>query len=135
MMDFEIREYIRYKRDEVLALYESVGWTGYTCRFDIMEQAFAQSLKIYGAYVQDQLVGLIRAVGDGLTIVYIQDLLVHPAYQRMGIGKALLGRIFDEYKSVYQKVLTTDDTEKTLAFYHHMGMKVDTEIGCRVFMC
>ncbi len=134
-MDFEIQEYMCYKRDEVLALYESVGWTGYTRRFDCMEQAFAQSLKIYGAYVQDRLVGLIRVVGDGLTIVYIQDLLVHPAYQRMGIGKALLGRILEDYQAVYQKVLTTDDTEKTLAFYHHMGMKVDAEIGCRVFMC
>ena len=134
-MEFQIKEYAFFKREEVLELYESVGWTGYTRRFEVMEQAFAHSLKIYGAYVQRQLVGLIRAVGDGLTIVYIQDLLVHPAYQRMGIGKALLGRIFDEYKSVYQKVLTTDDTEKTRAFYHHMGMKVDTEIGCRVFMC
>ena len=134
-MDFQIREYVCYEQDEVLALYESVGWTGYTCRFEIMECAFARSLKIYGAYVQNKLVGLIRAVGDGLTIVYIQDLLVHPSYQRMGIGKALMGRILDDYKNVYQKVLTTDDTEKTLAFYHHMGMKVDHEIGCRVFMC
>ena len=134
-MDFQIREYVCYKQDEVLTLYESVGWTGYTCRFEIMENAFAKSLKIYGAYVQDKLVGLIRAVGDGVTIVYIQDLLVHPSYQRMGIGKALMGKLLDEYKNVYQKVLTTDDTEKTLAFYHHMGMKVDHEIGCRVFMC
>ena len=134
-MDVQIKEYAIFKREEVLELYESVGWTGYTRRFEIMEQAFAHSLKIYGAYVQDRPVGLIRAVGDGLTIVYIQDLLVHPAYQRMGIGKALLGRILEDYQAVYQKVLTTDDTEKTLAFYHHMGMKVDTEIGCRVFMC
>ena len=134
-MDFQIREYVCYEQDEVLALYESVGWTGYTCRFEIMECAFARSLKIYGAYVQDKLVGLVRAVGDGVTIVYIQDLLVHPSYQRMGIGKALMGRLLDDYKNVYQKVLTTDDTEKTLAFYHHMGMKVDHEIGCRVFMC
>ena len=134
-MDFQIREYVCYEQDEVLALYESVGWTGYTCRFEIMECAFARSLKIYGAYVQNKLVGLIRAVGDGVTIVYIQDLLVHPSYQRMGIGKALMGRILDDYKNVYQKVLTTDDTEKTLAFYRHMGMKVDHEIGCRVFMC
>ena len=134
-MDFQIREYVCYEQDEVLALYESVGWTGYTCRFEIMECAFARSLKIYGAYVQDKLIGLIRAVGDGVTIVYIQDLLVHPEYQRMGIGKALMGRLLDDYKNVYQKVLTTDDTEKTLAFYHHMGMKVDHEIGCRVFMC
>ena len=134
-MDFQIREYAAFEREEVLALYESVGWTGYTCRFDCMEQAFARSLKIYGAYVQEKLVGLIRVVGDGVTIVYIQDLLVHPAYQRMGIGKALMGRLLEEYQTVYQKVLATDDTEKTLAFYRHVGMKADHEIGCGLFMC
>ena len=134
-MDFLIREYDCFNREEVLALYESVGWTGYTRRFEIMERAFARSLKIYGAYVLGELVGLVRAVGDGLTIVYVQDLLVHPNYQRMGIGKALLGRILEDYQNVYQKVLTTEDTEKTFAFYHAMGMKVDKEIGCRVFMC
>ena len=134
-MDFQIREYDSFVREEVLGLYESVGWTGYTCRFECMERAFERSLKIYGAYAEERLVGLIRAVGDGLTVVYVQDLLVHPAYQRKGIGTALLGRILEEYKAVYQKVLTTENTEKTLAFYRHMGMKVDEEIGCRVFMC
>ena len=134
-MDVQIREYASFKREEVLALYESVGWTGYTCRFEVMERAFAQSLEIYAAFVQERLVGLIRAVGDGLTIVYIQDLLVHPAYQRMGIGKALMGRILEEYAAVYQKVLSTDDTEKTVAFYRQMGMKAEHELGCRLFMC
>ena len=134
-MDFQIREYASFNCEEVLALYESVGWTGYTCRFEVMERAFAQSLRIYGAYVQEKLVGLIRAVGDGMTIVYIQDLLVNPSYQRMGIGKALMGRILEEYAAVYQKVLSTDDTEKTVAFYRQMGMKAECEIGCRLFMC
>ena len=36
------------------------------------------------AYDEDRLVGLIRVVGDGLTIVFIQDLLVYPQYQRQG---------------------------------------------------
>ena len=134
-MDLLIREYNCFQREEVLRLYERVGWTGYTRRFECMERAFARSLKIYGAYVQGELVGLIRAVGDGVTIVYIQDLLVDPAHQRMGIGKALMKKLLEEYKNVYQKVLTTDDTEKTLAFYRRIGMKMDEEIGCRVFMC
>ena len=134
-MDFEIREYTQYDVDQVLPLYESVGWTNYTCRFDCMERAFAHCLRIYGAYVEEKLVGLVRAVGDGVTIVYVQDLLVMPEYQRRGIGRALLGRILEEYQDVYQKVLITDDTQKTLAFYRSMGMKADTDIRCRAFMC
>lgn len=43
-----------------------------------------------GAYDHSQLVGLIRVVGDGLTFIYVQDLLVNSAYQRRGIGTKLI---------------------------------------------
>ena len=48
-------------------------------------------------------------VGDGYTILYIQDLLVHPDFARQGIGSRLLLRILGKYESVYQKILLTDD--------------------------
>ena len=37
-----------------------------------------------------RLVGLVRVVGDGASIAYVQDLLVHPDWQRRGIGARLL---------------------------------------------
>lgn len=77
----------------VLDLYASVSWSNYTNHPRRLEQAFHQSLFVMAAYDDDEeLVGLIRAVGDGLTIVFIQDLLVCPHYQRQGIGRSLLGR-------------------------------------------
>ena len=57
----------------VLDLYASVGWSNYTNRPQQLEQAFHQSLFVMAAYDGEELVGLIRAVGDGLTIVFIQD--------------------------------------------------------------
>lgn len=76
----------------VLDLYASVGWSNYTNRPQQLEQAFHQSLFVMVAYDEDKLVGLIRAVGDGLTIVFIQDLLVCPHYQRQGIAGVFLSR-------------------------------------------
>lgn len=67
-------------------------------------------------------------------LIYIQDILVLPEYQRMGIGKALLEKVLDEYKEVYQKVLMTDNTEKTIRFYKALGFYMDTDIECRAFM-
>ena len=58
----------------VLDLYASVGWSNYTNRPQQLEQAFHQSLSVMAAYDEDKLVALIRVVGDGLTIVFIQDL-------------------------------------------------------------
>ncbi|EGF48524.1 GNAT family acetyltransferase protein [Lacticaseibacillus rhamnosus MTCC 5462] len=76
---------------DVLALYQAVGWNMYTRDPKKLERAIAQSLSVLGAYDGDQLVGLIRAVGDGETILFIQDLLVLPSYQRQG-DRAAIGR-------------------------------------------
>ena len=92
----------------VLDLYNSVGWSNYTNRPQQLEQAFHQSLFVMAAYDDEELVGLIRAVGDGLTIVFIQDLLVYPHYQRQGIGRSLLQRTLERFKDVYQIQLATE---------------------------
>lgn len=70
-----------------------------------------------GAYDHNQLFRLIRVVGDGLTIIYIQDLLVNLAYQRRGIGTKLINSVLKKYDCVRQKVLLTENTLKTRMFY------------------
>lgn len=74
-----------------------------------------------GAYDDDRLIGIIRAVGDGQTIVFVQDIIVLPEYQRKGIGTKLLKAVMEKYKDVYQMELLTDNTEKTKAFYRSVG--------------
>lgn len=86
------------------------------------------------AYEGEQLVGVIRAVGDSHTIVFVQDILVLPKHQRKGIGTALLQAILDRYSHVRQIELATDNTEKTIAFYKSMGFREMSEIGCCGFM-
>src|SRR5699024_7342854 len=75
----EIKEYLSYDEKEILALYESVGWTAYTENPAALRLGFAHSLLTLAAYEGERLLGLVRTVGDGHTIVFIQDILVHPA--------------------------------------------------------
>ena len=75
-----IKEYPEIRMDEILDLYDSVGWTAYTSDPVTLEAGLLHSLQILGAYEGSDLVGLIRVVGDGQTIVYIQDILVKPEY-------------------------------------------------------
>ena len=58
--------------EDLLPLYQSVSWTNYTERADMLEQAFQHSLFTVSAYDGEQLVGLLRAVGDGFSSVFIQ---------------------------------------------------------------
>ena len=129
-----IKPYTQYSEAEILPLYESVGWIFYCKHPDVVKEAYANSLCILAAYEEDRLVGLIRAVGDGHTILFIQDLLVNPAYQRRGIGTALMNALLDRYPHVYQIELATDNTEKTVAFYKSFGFHNLSDIGCCGFM-
>ena len=130
----EIREYTTYNETEILELYASVGWTAYTKNPDVLRKGFENSMLTLAAYDGEQFVGIIRAVGDGYTIVFVQDILVFPEHQRKGIGSALLQAVLDKYSHVRQIELATDNTEKTVAFYRSMGFKEMSEIGCCGFM-
>lgn len=132
-MEYIIKEYNDYNEKEVIKLYESVGWLNYTKNPIMLKNSFMNSLKVLAAYNEDGLIGLIRVVGDGFSIVYIQDVLVNPLVQRRGIGTALIKRIMDEYKNVYQMNLLTDNTERTIKFYKSLGFYMDTDIECRAF--
>ena len=130
----EIREYKIFNEAEILRLYRSVGWTAYTDHLEVLQKGFEKSMLTLAAYEGDQLLGIIRAVGDGHTIVFVQDILVFPEYQRKGIGSALLQAILNRYSHVRQIVLATDNTPKTIAFYKSMGFCEMSEIGCCGFM-
>lgn len=105
----------------VLDVYASVGWTGYTSRPEMLEKALEHSLLVLATFDGDRLVGLLRAVGDGHSIVFIQDILVLPTYQRRGIGRQLLEQAVTHFPGIYQLHLLTDNTEKTRSFYEAIG--------------
>lgn len=130
----EIREYRTYNETEILRLYQSVGWTAYTNHPEILRKGFESSMLTLAAYEGDQLLGIIRTVGDGHAIVFVQDILVFPEHQRKGIGSALLQAILDRYSYVRQIELATDNTPKTIAFYKSMGFREMSEIGCCGFI-
>ena len=126
----EIKEYKTYKKDEIRALYAAVGWTAYTEVLPALERGFQNSLLVLAAYEDGELIGLIRVVGDGATVVFVQDLLVAPQKQRQGVGTALLKAVLDRYSNVRQLLLTTDNTPKTIAFYKSLGFSDLSTLGC-----
>lgn len=84
-------------------------------------KAFPASLDVFSTWDDGKLVGLVRVVGDGLTIIYVQDLLVLSSHKRQGIGAALMHLVMDKYKNVRQKVLITEDEPEARAFYESLG--------------
>ena len=121
--------------EEIFPLYEAVGWTNYTSNPTMLQNALEHSLFLISARDEEgNLIGFLRAVGDGFSIVYIQDIIVLPEYQRQGIGTQLLRQTLEYFKEVYQMILTTDSELKTLAFYESNGFTALSKVGCTSFM-
>lgn len=107
----------------LIALYQNAGWTAYTAKPQQLLSAIHSSQSVLLAMDGDKVVGLIRTVGDGHTIVYIQDILVHSDYKRRGIGATLMRSTLEQFKGCRQKVLLTEDNAETRAFYEAMGFQ------------
>ena len=121
MDDLTLRQTADVPLDDLLDLYGSVGWTAYTAEPDVLRAAIAGSSFVVTARRDGRLVGLARAVSDGATICYLQDVLVRPDEHRTGVGRALVTAVLDRYAGVRQKVLLTDDEPRQRAFYESLG--------------
>lgn len=111
------QENTQLTQKELVSLYESVGWQSYTSQPEQLQKAIEQSFNVLTAWDHDRLIGLIRVISDGETILYIQDILVHPNYQKQTIGSSLMEQILKKYAHIRQKMLLTDDTSETRHFY------------------
>lgn len=129
-----IKDDIKPSIDELINLYEDVKWIAYTNDVKQLKDAIDNSLKVWTAWDVDRLVGLARVIGDDYTIIYIQDILILEDYQNQGIGSKLLKLILEQYKSIRQVVLMTDNTEKTIKFYEKNGMVKTSDYNGITFM-
>lgn len=120
-MKFKIKDEKNIEISQLKALYEDVEWYAYTKDLDLLQQACLQSLDIFSVWQEDTLLGLVRIIGDGLTIIYIQDILVLTAYQNKGIATILMQHVLDKYKNVRQKVLLTEEASDVRHFYEKNG--------------
>lgn len=130
----KIKEYTEFKKDEIWQLYTQVGWTAYTENMTALEWGYKNSLLVLAAYENEELLGIVRVVGDGATIILVQDILVYPQKQRQGIGTSLLKAVLERYADVRQIQLVTDNTPKTVAFYQSLGFVELEKLGCCGFM-
>ncbi len=117
----DFRDDVIPDRDQLMQLYGILGWTAYTDHPEKLEKAVQSSSYVATAWSDGKLIGLARTLSDETTIMYLQDILVVPVYQRSGIGRKLLEMCLKRYEHVRQRVLLTDDRPQQKAFYESLG--------------
>lgn len=114
---------------ELVDLYGSVGWSAYTQNPVTLRSSVLSSAHVVSARRNGELIGLARVVSDFGSIVYLQDVLVHPDHHRRGIGRQLVTRVLAPFEAVRQKVLLTDTEPGQKAFYESLGFAEASTAG------
>lgn len=112
-MEYEIKENVLTAKDFV-RLRVSAGWG------ELLEQqaqdALKNSLCTIAVMDQGQVIGMGRLVGDGVSICYVQDLVILPQYQGKGIGKSIMERLI-----AYTKEHGIPETNLTVGLFAAKG--------------
>lgn len=99
-------------------LRESVGWNR-------MEKEYGNPLMTsffhIAVYDDEQLVGFVDSVSNGVTDAYIQDLIVCPDYQGKGIGTDLMKKMIASLKEKHIYIISVIFEERLKPFYDRFG--------------
>lgn len=83
--------------DEFIYLWESV-WGNAPTKEQI-ELALTNSIFVVSVYDRGKVAAMARMIGDMGLCYYIKDVVVHPDYQKQGIGRGLINELLDFIKS------------------------------------
>jgi ribosomal protein S18 acetylase RimI-like enzyme len=123
-MAITYKEIKEFEEEGLRELFLSVGWSSGAYP-DKLKIAMNNSATVISAWDDNQLIGLINALDDGVMTAYIHYLLIHPYYHHQGIGNELVARIKAKYESYLRVVLIAYDQE--IPFYEHQGFEKGIE--------
>lgn len=84
-----------------------------------LEIVFSNSMYKCFVYAGDQLVGVGRALADGLDCSYICDIAIHPEFQGIKLGKAIVDHLVEKSRG-HKKIILYANPGKE-GFYQKMG--------------
>lgn len=86
-----------------------------------LKLVFSNSMFKCFAYDEGRLIGVGRAMADGLDCSYICDVAVHPSHQGTGLGKEIVSRLVDLSKG-HRKIILYAVAGKE-PFYKKFGFR------------
>src|ERR1700688_4153192 len=79
---------------EYAQLFETTGWNArYKVSAEDLSNALSASWSSVSAYESGRLVGFGRTMSDGVLYAVLFDVIVHPDFQRQGIGREIVRQL------------------------------------------
>ena len=93
-----------------------------------LKTVFTHSMYKCFVYDDTKIVGVGRALADGVDVSYIADVAIHPEYQGEGIGKAIVSKLVELSKG-HNKIILYANIGKE-PFYAKLGFaKMNTAMA------
>ncbi len=105
----------------IAALRVLVGWDA---RIDKLEKIVGCTYMTAGCYDNNLLVGFVDVLSDGVDDALIRSLVVHPEYQRRGIGLELIRIVVKKLKADQIKTINVLFEPELNALYSKAGFRV-----------
>jgi ribosomal protein S18 acetylase RimI-like enzyme len=105
--------------EEMKAVYQSVGWMKHSP--EVIKQVFESSNVIVIVKSEERVVGLGRALSDGVFNAAIYDIVVHREFQNQGIARMIMARLLERLEGVScVHLISTSGNEE---FYKKCGFR------------
>jgi len=105
----------------VAELRAKVGWDA---RKEQLENILGSTYLTVACFDDNDLVGIIDVISDGIDDALIRNLVIHPEYQGKGIGHELLIKVLDRLKSNRIKTINVLFESELTEFYRKAGFRI-----------
>jgi predicted GNAT family N-acyltransferase len=97
MNDYLLQENI-LETQTVIQLRTLVGWDSLS--EENLTKALANSIFFASIWYQGHAVAMGRIIGDGHQYFYLQDMIVHPAHQKLGLCQRITEHLVSQVKNI-----------------------------------
>ncbi len=92
---------------QLLNLYRTVGWLKSNDNIDFLKEVLLNSDEFICIYVGTTLVAFGRMLTDYHMSAFLDDIVVHPNFRRMGLGTEVVKHLISKVPHVKKVKLTT----------------------------
>jgi spermidine synthase len=110
---------------DLMTLYKDAGWWDQTCERhpEFLSRVVPDSALFVGAFFQNKMIGMGRALSDLVSDAYIQDVVVLRRFRGRGVGRQIIRTLIDGLKEHGVDWIGLIGEPGTGRFYESLGFR------------
>ncbi len=124
--EIQVRIIDSASRKEMIALYKDADWWESPAdgNLNFLDKVVTDSFLFAGAFCRGKLIGMGRALSDGVSDAYIQDVVVFRSFRGKGVGKKLIQTLVKGLQANKIDWIGLIGEPGTAPFYEPLGFSI-----------